>query len=420
MLSLQSSDTSAEHVIDAGSVARARVTLGRGRAASVLPVLAAVLAACTLVGPPGKGPQAPAPPPAPESPPFIPSVPPSGAPGFEMDAIGWFRADSTPVGGTNLRVGLLDGEVTARIEMPAQTRVPNGFDCCFIDVAGPRGGRVAYVAENGDADEIHVVSVADGEDRVVVEDAVFIEELELSADGTTVFYVRVDEQSRASVWSAPVDGGGPPEQLLGPAAAQPPVVLAARSQRLLHLLLSVQGGHLALMDCAAVCALRVIDLATRNFTRVQDLEFAPEVVGLTDAELIVTPVCFDESCRRQAFATDTGVPRPLPPASPWGRSTVVQGPERPTLLWETADSATGAFEVTAHDLETGETGAVYSSRGDLAQLRHLRDMAYGVDLPAGWFLVWPSAPGIGGTELEAPRALRIADGAAVQLTALGG
>lgn len=360
--------------------------------------------------------------------PAVPTFPPADSADFDMDAIGWHRVDAAfdaagnPLG-TRLRVGLLNGEVTGNVDIPARLRTPEGFDCCFINVAGPRGGRVAYTVERAEVEEIRVVSTADGEDSLVLEESGFVGAVELSADGEAVYFVRADRESGAtSVWSAPVDGSASPVEVMPAMASERPAVeLVARSQRYLRLYLSVEGGRLAFMDCAERCTVRVADLATHQVTVLPAMEFAPEIAGLTDSELIATPVCFEGSCERQALDVDSGVSSPLPPSSHILRSTVVATLDGPLLLWETGNPAVmGDFEVSAYDFETGAVTVVYSSGGDLAQLHPMHDFSAGVELPAGWFLVWPAPPGAGGFARETPRAVRIADGAEVELTALGG
>ena len=357
-------------------------------------------------------------------------APPTGEPGF--DSLGWFRLDSTPAGDTvawQLRVGLLSGETTFQVDIPPQAALGEDL-CCAPFVAGPYGGRIAYTLQRDGGTDIHVVTATDGADTVVASDPGLVAAVALDPTGRTVYYLRIDAVSRtASVWRVSSDGGVAPEPVIDETTAQAPrALLAARASRWVRLLVSSDGAFVAAVDCAQACSLLVADTRTGAVRRLgpMDFEEGTGVIGMTDRALVFVPSCPDATCDAFTIDVQSDARTQLASMFPWPTPVLERGERGPTYLYESGDAGAGRMEVTALDLATGAERVVYRAEPYDPLMRSMRltpthDYSHGVDLPPGWFLVWPgvnAAPGP--EELEPPLAVRAADGTVVELPALGG
>lgn len=365
--------------------------------------------------------------------PVIASIRPLPDPSVELAGVGWFEGVAQGV-----RVGTVEGGETFRAHTVGPSPVPTMPPCCGGPsswdtgfppwVVGPRGGVVAYVTDDGSVSRAHVVAAPGGADRVVFEDPeTIISYGTLNPAGDELFFVRSDRITRVSlgIWRLRLDGGDV-RQLAGTSATLAVHRRApdgsqfapiGREPRYEGLKVTPDGERL--LGCgtrSGVAALLVIDLATgetRELLDVPDI-YCPH--GLTDTAAYYQSALPGSPNRWRTVEVDLtdGARRDVVDSLDWNISVIQDADGAPLLLHVTSTGS--PYRVEALNLESGELATVVESPSNVRTLWPHHDPSgrgvFGVELPAGWFLLWPPFED---RETHPALAIRIADGASVEI-----
>ena len=379
-------------------------------------VLAALLAGCTPPSESARPRESPAlalPWPTPETAPFDPSQ------------FGWRRVvddvgQSGEVIGPALLVGRLsEKEPTARIPL---IESPWSFSLSTIQTpaaAGPAGGNVLYVSDDGVSSELRVIGVDGTDDRPVGTLPQVVFAAALSPEGGNAYLILLDRATGRDegVFAVATNGSGEVRRVMGPPTGSPAargvgIVLAAVSRFVRSLHASPDGHHLARLACGAfACGLDVLDVDTGAVESLHEpaiLEFYGIVdgivVGLFDCR---NPACGDAP-RIEAVELATNIRIPI--GVDVGTLVAPGGDGRLILLGQ-AGAALGnpAPEIRGTDVRTGATKILLALDGVMLPQP---DPRLGVEVPWGWQWIGICPEGC------LPFGLNLSDGSQVPLIGL--
>jgi hypothetical protein len=215
---------------------------------------------------------------------------------LELAAGSWWRLSWTDGGVAmpdheHLRVGLLDGIVTARIATADMWHEPTNVPI----VRGPVAGLVLYGRSTGDGIDLHLRSAATGADRVVAQMPSTVQDAEIAPGGNSIFWID-GSSTDGGVWHLDL-ATGRRTRLLTPvvvAAGQDGIVLAGVVRPRAQLALSADGSRLAALWCGVErCVLQVLRLET-NVTVAMPLdETWHELLGLAGDSVVLQGICAD-------------------------------------------------------------------------------------------------------------------------------
>ncbi len=297
-----------------------------------------------------------------------------------------------------LRVGTLDGGEVARVAVHFPGMAP--LDVSLQPMpAGPAGGRVLYVIDDGHQATLHVISAADGEDRALISIAAFIAGLAIDPSGTTAYYLVLDRSTSTpiGVEAISTDGGAPRPVMsssdIGAGEATSPIVSPGEAGYLPSLAISMDGRWVVLTSCRPTgCDLVAAPADAGSLERWQSFDWGDEMVGVVGDLVFGSSDCDMSICdgfvidlrsgQRWALGGDEGAFEPR---------QLITGPHGPLVLGEQEDVQTGKWQVEALDLtdRTRETifAASFRPAWTAVGLMQAYYASAGADLPPGWFLI---------------------------------
>jgi len=292
----------------------------------------------------------------------------------------------------SLQVGLLsEREATARIPL---IESPWSFSLSTIQTpaaAGPVGGNVLYVSDNGVSSELRVIRVDGTGDRPIGTIPQVVFAAALSPDGGTAYLVLLDRVTGHDdgVFAVTADGGGEVRGVMGPPTGSPTanrggIVLAAVSRFVRTLQASSDGHYLARLACGhTACGLDVLDIATGTVESLQQPAIL-EFYGIVDGIVVGLFECRNPACgdAPRVEAVDLATHIRIPIGLDVGTTVSTGGDGRLILLGQTGASAGNpAPEIRGTDLRTGATRILLAMDGILLPQP---DPNLGVEQPWGW------------------------------------
>lgn len=298
-----------------------------------------------------------------------------------------------------LRVGTLDGHVTRTVALHNPGNGPISLPLQPQPI-GPAGGRMLYVADDGQYATIHTVSVASGTDTRLLTTSNFIAVLALDPSGTTAYAVTLNRTNGVfvSVEAVPTVGG-PARSIitiydLSPDAATPYEPLSGISLYP-RLAVSNDGRWIALVSCwPRGCDLIAAPADGSALKHWQGFAFDEQIVGIAGDLLIGSSSCAEAFCDGFVIDLRTGVRWSLGAAGDiFTPIQLIAGPHGPFILGQLDDYKAGHWQVEALDL-TDRTrsivfGATYTPIDFTVRLAEWQQ----AELPAGWFLVYRNSTG---------------------------
>jgi hypothetical protein len=255
---------------------------------SVLPLVVALLAGCASVNPsPSSSPtSSPAPT---ES--AAASVVPLDLSQAAFWRFGWTNDAEDHFGDNSLRVGLLDGTVTARVGRSELWQHPDG-----PIIRGPTAGIVLYGRRLAAGIEVHLVSAATGEDHLLAAIPLDPDDVEIAPGGDAIYWID-RTMITGGVWRLDVATGARTRVM---APAQPPALpaggtwLAAAAQPHAELALSADGSRVAALWCGVqTCLLQVMRLGEDALQAIVLAEAWHELLGFAKDGVALGAACAD-------------------------------------------------------------------------------------------------------------------------------
>jgi hypothetical protein len=304
--------------------------------------------------------------------------PPLAPPATERaSATAWYRERPLLVDGalrgTRVAVGLLDGDESRTLDLDAEAFA-----------AGPFGDTVLIGTDDGRRSSLSLVAVRDECAWPVATSPDVIRRATISADGLTVYEMRVDRSTRADlgIWRRPLDGEGQPERVLGPIAADERFGRTFATE----FTWSADGESLAVRSCGELaCRVRVLDPVTGRHQLIADPGMG-DVVGLTDEHLVVHGACRGLPCPVVSVPLAGGTPIVLDAAA--GLATLVRLPDASSVVvLEVGPDGRSLRSVDPDGSQAADLGREPADHRLLARGR----AAAAVALPPGWVAL--EAPG---------------------------
>ena len=290
----------------------------------------------------------------------------------------------TPITMTDstLRLGTLDGTVTRSISLPRTTLGRLGMPMT-PQPAGPAGGLVVYVTDDGQVGDPPRRECLDGTERQPMQTTDLIAQLALDPSGQTAYFLEADRQTGqpSGVFSI-ADDGGDPRLLINPDRLGS---VTASSRYLPHLVVSADGGWVVLLSCPTTsCELYAVrpDGAAPPL-HLTDFFFDGPLTGITGDLLIGGNTCGEAECDGFVVAPDDW---PLGGQdAPFAPKQLISGPHGPLVLGEGVGYEAGTWTVTAIDLtdrsRTSEFSATFKPA--YTDVGLAEQQFAGAELPAG-------------------------------------
>jgi hypothetical protein len=243
--------------------------------------------------------------------------PPMAPPATERaSAATWFRERPLLVDGElrgmHIALGLIGADAWRTLALDAEAFA-----------AGPFGDTVLIGTDDGRRSSLSLVAVRDDCAWPIASSPDVIRRATISADGLTVYEMRVDRSTRADlgIWSRRLDGVGQPARVLEP------IVADERFGRTFatEFTWSSDGEALAVRSCGELaCRVRVLDPVTGRHQLIADPGMG-DVVGLSDEHLVVHAACRGLPCPVVSVPLSGGTPIVLDATA--GLATMVRLPD---------------------------------------------------------------------------------------------
>jgi hypothetical protein len=298
-----------------------------------------------------------------------------------------------------LRVGTLDGHVTRTVDLHNPGNGPISLPLQPQPV-GPAGGRMLYVADDGEHATLHAVSVASGADTELLTTSTFIPALALDPSGNTAYAVTLDRTNGIFVAvEAVATADGTARAIitiedLSTDAATPYEPLSGISLYP-RLAVSNDGRWIALVSCwPRGCDLIAAPADGSPLKHWQGFAFDAQIVGIAGDLLIGSGSCAEAFCDGFLIDLRTGVRWPLGGAGGnFNPIQLIAGPNGPLVLGQLDDYEAGHWQVEALDL-TNRTrsitfAATHTPIDFTVRLAEWRQ----AELPVGWFLIYRNSTG---------------------------
>ncbi len=355
----------------------------------------------------------------------LPWPTPETAP-LDPSRFGWRRVvdevgESGEVVGHSLDVGILsEKEPTASIPL---VESPWSFQLSTIQIpatAGPAGGDVLFVSDDGVSSELRVIGVDGAGNRLIgtVPQVVFA--AALSPDGDTAYLILLDRVTGrdGGVFAVATDGSGEVHRVMGPPTGSPAelgggTVMAAVSRFVRSLYASSDGHDVARLVCGAfACGLDVLDLDTGALKALPEPAIL-EFYGIADGIVVGLFDCRNPACGNnpRVEAVDLATHIRIPVGVDLGTTVATGGDGRLILLGQSGAAAGNASpEIRGTDLRTGATQILLAAKDGI--LLPQADPRLGVEMPWGWQWIGICPEGC------LPFGLNLSDGRQVPLAGL--
>lgn len=226
--------------------------------------------------------------------------PPLAPPATERSsATTWYREDPLLVdgtfAGTRVTVGLLDRDASRTLALDAEAFA-----------AGPFGDTVLIGTDDGGRSSLSLVAVRGDCTWPIATSPDVIRRATLSADGLTVYEMRVGRATRADlgIWRRPLDGNGEPERVLAPIDADARFGPTFATE----FTWSSDSDLLAVRSCGELaCRVRLLDPVSGRHQLIADPGLG-DVIGLADDHLVVHGACRGLPCPVVSIPLAGGAP----------------------------------------------------------------------------------------------------------------
>lgn len=306
----------------------------------------------------------------------------------------WTLDQRVPCCGTTLRISTSTGSWDGIIDIPPQVMAPE-----FWSVpAGPAGGRVIYVADDGKTAHLRVEDARTGADIELTSTNLLIARLAIDPSGSTAYYLLFDRFTSAfqGLWAIPTDGGEP-RPLFAVQATTALATLAAERVYPPQLAVSDDGSWIVFANCGSTaCDFHANHPdGTSEPLDWSNFHVGDTIVGIAGNLLIGSSDCPQATCDGFVLDLQTGERWPLGGADhPFAPAQLIAGPHGPLVLAQSADYYQGSWQVEEIDLTNGRRSVAFgaSFEADVADIR-LAEGWYPAraELPPGWFLIYRNA-----------------------------
>jgi hypothetical protein len=300
-----------------------------------------------------------------------------------------------------LRVGTLDGHLTRAVVLHNPGNGPLNLSLQPQPV-GPVGGRVLYVADDGQHAILHVASVKSGADKELLRSPAFVAAMALDPSGTTAYVAMLDRTNGAfvSVEAVPTVGGQARPIIaaggLGPDAATPcmPVPGLGYYPRLA---VSTDGRWVVIASFRpSGCGVVAAPTDGGSLRTWPSFAIDEQIVGIAGDLLIGSSSSCAQVVTCDGFVIDlgSGVRSPLGGASDiFNPKQLIVGPHGPLVLGDVVDNKTGDWQVEALDLTDRTRSRIFAATfTPVDRVVKLAEWQQ-AELPAGWFLIYRNVKG---------------------------
>ena len=326
--------------------------------------------------------------------PAVASVPPSSPPDGEIDlaTVAWYDmvdvAFGTPTAQdpdaspdpntpqqepyTRLRVGTLDGPVTAELRLAEEAFA-----------SGPFGMDVLVGQDDGSSSSLMLVSAVDGSTSDLFSTSDLIVMATLRGDGGAVYYVPVDRGSGADrgLWRFSLDNGEEQQVSEGPIAA------AAHDFATVWQMQWSAGGETLVSQACRQSRCR--ELAYRPRDGRTSESTSSEMIGVTDTEYLV--YADRSSAKVLAIDLESGDSRTVGDAD--GAAVLVAAAGAWYVVHEPNLTEPRAYTLAVVSVEDGRPRTLIEQAGtqatDARILPSHNRTDLGAEVPDGWILRWP-------------------------------
>lgn len=308
-----------------------------------------------------------------------------------QDFVFWTLDERAPCCGSTLRISTSTGSSEDIIDIPPRALPPESWAV----PAGPAGGRVLYVVDDGRTAHLMVEDARTGADTELTSTSLLIARLAIDPSGSTAYYLLFDRQTAAfqGLWAVPTSGGQP-RPLISVQATTAMATLAAERVYLPQLAVSTDGSWIVFVSCQQTgCEFHAIHPdGTSEPLDWSNVHAGDTIVGIAGNLLIGSSECPQATCDGFALDLRTGERWPLGGADqPFAPNQLIAGPHGPLVLGESEDYDQGLWHVEALDLTDGTRYSVFGAtfQPGVTMVR-LAEGYYpaGAELPPGWFLIY--------------------------------
>jgi hypothetical protein len=265
--------------------------------------------------------------------------------------------------------------------------------------AGPAGGLLLYVVDDGRTAHLRVADAWTGADNELLSTSQMIGRLAIDRDGSTAYYLLFDRRTSAfgGLWGVPTGGGEPRPLASVQATAALATLAATRVYISPQLAVSEDGSWIAYVICHTIdCDFHAIHSdGTAEPLDWSNFHAGDEIIGIAGNMLIGSAECPQTTCDGFVLDLRTGERWPLGGGgSPFAPEAMIAGPHGPLVLGERAEYEQGLWRVEAVDLTNGSRSMVFEAafQPNVSEV-HLAvgyqlDRPAGAELPPGWFLIY--------------------------------
>lgn len=324
---------------------------------------------------------------------------------LELGSIGFWTLEQ-PMAAVDLslnplRMGTLDGRVTRAVDLHNP-----GIGPLYLPLQpqpiGPVGGRVLYVADDGNQAILHAVSVGDGADTELLTTTWFIAAMALDPSGTTAYAVTLDRTTGAFVAVDSVaTAGGRTRRLISPGDLAPDAITPCSPVPGLgyypRLAVSTDGQRVVLASFRpSGCGLVAAPTSSGALQQWPAFAIDEQIVGIAGDLLIGWGSCLEAVCDGFVIDLRTGDRQPLGGAADiFTPRQLIVGPHGPLVLGGSGggDYAAGEWSVEALDLTDRTRQEVFSGSFQPGYTTAGLAEWHQAELPAGWFLIYRNSDG---------------------------
>lgn len=262
--------------------------------------------------------------------------------------------------------------------------------------AGPAGGRVVFVVDDGRTAHLMVEDARTGADTELTSTNLLIARLAIDSSGSIAYYLLFDRRTSAfqGVWAISTIGGQPRPLVSVQATTATATLAATRVYVDPQLAVSDDGSWIAYVICHTIdCEFHAIHSdGTAQPLDWSNFHAGDEIVGIAGDLLIGSSECPQPTCDGFALDLRTGERLPLGGASaPFAPKGLIAGPHGPLVLAESKDYDRGLWRVDALDLTDGSRSSIFGATFQPGAEVRLADEVLGhpagAELPPGWFLI---------------------------------
>jgi hypothetical protein len=300
---------------------------------------------------------------------------------------------------TTLRISTSTGNRDEVIDIPGRALPPEAW----AEPAGPAGGRVLYVVDDGRTAHLMLHDARTGAGAELMSTSLVIARVAIDPSGSNAYYLLFDRRRPSAfqgLWAVPTDGGQP-RPLISVQATTAVATLAAERVYLPQLVVSADGSWIVFVTCQPSGCQFHANHPNGTSQPLDWSNFHPgdAVVGIVGDLLIGSSECGQAICDGFALDLGTGERWPLGGGDhPFAPHQLIAGPRGPLVIGETSDHDQGVWRVEGLDLTDGTRSSVFEAtfQPGVTTVRLAKGWyPAGAELPPGWFLIYRNADATG-------------------------